>query len=738
MNFKLFLFICLSSISLLALCSGSSQTLNIFYNFSSSASSVDAGIFQTSSLIFIVETDMSAVCRYSFLPNISYSDMAGFFDFNFGTIHKKSLLNLLDGYYDYYLKCATIDSNSTISYEKKISFKVNAPVTAQILLSKTSPVNSGRLEIEMITSKDLGQPPNLAYYLDGSTQETKIPLYGSGKNWKGYLIISPSVGEAVGSFKFQGRDLEGRLGEEITAGGVFLIDTIKPKTITAIEAIGRTGGIEIRWHFEEKIKKFRIYRSESPNIGYVDFYRDTDNSELFLDALVAKGKMYYYKVSGLDDAGNEADLSKEVNAAALFSNESISSGGLTQEFRGYVDNFISEIEILNQEIVLIKSSFDSKSALEKEISSDLKLDKLVESSISGLASLKKEVENYKLQDLSKNELDNKLSSARLKLSILRKKCPESLFIADKKELIQKIGAEDLDLAILQFNSSLSEDEFEGIKKQSLNLLEENKITITSSLYSVEIAYLDGAKSEATLIKKAINSELEKIEGLFFIEIVPKEIAEKSSDLDFKNLVYEIINDDPVISFESDTKSITYSISKKISPSQLENIKSIPIKISPLNKEGFSLTGYFFYNQNLKSNFGIFFLAIIVLCMLVYLGYLRKNNSSEEFSNINRLLEETSHCIIKKDILMAEEHFLKIKQNYKTLTSLEKVKIFKRIAKVKEALDLEKISQLIKTAVEDRNKSLANKAKNIYALLPENSKKIIAPELNKMELFFEGK
>ena len=95
------------------------------------------------------------------------------------------------------------------------------------------------------------------------------------------------------------------------------------------------------WLDEEDIDEFKIYRSTSPGVGYTDFHTETEN-EPFRDRGVEKGKTYYYRVTAIDKAGNEASLSKEVYATVLLNEQSTSSSsGLELRLRGRVDNFLT-------------------------------------------------------------------------------------------------------------------------------------------------------------------------------------------------------------------------------------------------------------------------------------------------------------------------------------------------------------------------------------------------------------
>jgi len=320
--------IILTSNGLISEVSGASYFFNT--SMESDTSIVISEIIRFSSIMLEVQTNEAVTCKYSTSKGKSYSGKEGIFDFNFETLHKKTLTGLTDGIYKYYIQCK--NSSGFETKEMEGIFSVNIPVSGQIVFpnSEVNNIGSGKIEVKLITSKILSQTPSLSYSFDGISYNP-IPVFGSGTQWTGYLLISSSGGEKVGSFKFQGRDLDGNTGTEITSGGIFIVDTIKPKTITDIKAEGYNGRIELKWHSEdsEEINKFNIYRSTSPQVDYSDFYKSSEgDTESFSDTSVEKGKTYYYRISGTDNAGNIADLSTEVYATVLLENITLSPSGL--------------------------------------------------------------------------------------------------------------------------------------------------------------------------------------------------------------------------------------------------------------------------------------------------------------------------------------------------------------------------------------------------------------------------
>ena len=147
--------------------------------------------------------------------------------------------------------------------------------TSAIVLSKNHTIGAGITKVTLTTSKDLSQKPSLSYSLDGENYDV-IPLVGAKSEWTGYIFIAYDSNEAVGSFKFRGVDMNGDVGDEITSGGIFLVDTLKPSAIDEISIFGVSKGIKIEWYFDEEYEHFNIYRSTLPNVDRSNRYKSTD------------------------------------------------------------------------------------------------------------------------------------------------------------------------------------------------------------------------------------------------------------------------------------------------------------------------------------------------------------------------------------------------------------------------------------------------------------------------------
>jgi hypothetical protein len=629
---------------------------------------------KSSNVLFQVETDHASSCRYSLSKGNSYNNMEKTFDQDFETIHKKTLTGLADGVQKYYVKCK--DSSGNESGELEAIFSIDLPISGKIKLSKESPLGEGKVEVTLVTSKVVGETPSLSYSFDG-VNYAPIPLFGSEKTWTGYLIISSDQKEQIGSFKFQGRDIEGNLGTDITDGGIFLVDTVAPPTIPDVKAVGQDGGIKLSWSFSESVKEFRVYKSTSQNADLSNFYKSIVGKS-FTDTDVEKGKTYYYRVSAVDEAGNEGALSFETYATVLLSDEIVSPTGLEPRFYGLVDSVLSEIDLVDEETSSVKQSFESKTEKEKLLYQGLKLSREIDSAKSELDALRKEVENYKSQSLTRGELDKKLNSGELKLNTIKKKIPENMIVVSEKTADEQITENDLTNAILELNPETSEELLKQTIEKSLETATNSKFKVKTSIYNLEIAYLDGTRKEVSLVKENIESNLERNENISVLEIVPKEIADSALELNIKNTEYNVVKEDTIISFYSDTKEIAYSLDKHIDLNSIGKIKTILLEEVEIKEKAPLLTGYFSlvnFEEN-KSYLGIIIGVLALVGFFGYFYFIKTNNQrSESLAPFKNKILEAEKKAEENKTREAEQIYGILSENYKNLTKKEKKLVY---------------------------------------------------------------
>jgi len=667
-------------LTFLSLISASSLTteVNVNYNLSGNAfysKTVNSGHFD-----LIVNTNQkNYTCRYSGSSGTNYTNMNDLTPILNGNY--KVTLSGSDGEIkNYYLKCVDTSVNYTEPPETNVRVRINIPVSVTSISfpDVTTPMlPAGRFEILVQTSKPVQGTPTFKYSFD-RTKYYSLPLFsvdGLGKNWMSYLIIPSSVQEEAVYFQFQGVDLEGNSGDQIsTIYGVFPIDTQKPKMITNIVAQGNVGEITLNWNLDSKnIDHYIIYRSNSPGVQYTDEYANT-TEEPYKDYAALKGKNYYYRVAAVDEAGNIGDLSKEVSSTSLQDNTSVNSSGLSPSLLGQVQNFLIKADSVLSNIESIKSSISLKGDEENKLFSDLGFSGQLSQAVSQIKGIERAANTLKLQDLTQQELSSQIDTLNLKLQVAEKQIPESLVIVDHGSDTSIPSENDITKALLEYNSSFSQSEVSKAVKITIDYIKSSGLQIKSDYYGVQVNYLDGSTSTLSVVSRSIEGQIERMEDSYFIEDIPKEIASSSSDLDVKSGSFKVVKSDPVLSFATDTKKILYYVDGKNSISSLEGSNLVLIKMSS-SSSGSIVTGSLIsVDSETKTYGGIGLGVLVAILLLVYFFFLKKKNLSEKGKEFIDVLEKIGEEIKKDNLDKSKELYKEAKEKYKDLDSKEK-KIF---------------------------------------------------------------
>ena len=646
--------------------------ININYDFNKTEQ-IDNSIYSTSRIFLRVATQNETNCYYTAIKNAIPGNN---FENNWGTVHRQEINNLEGGIHKYYIRCGEVTSPIL-----EITFKTEPLIYGEIKISKEPPLKAGTYELILKTSKPVAKTPKLDYSFDGTSYKP-IVLQSFEGIWKGYLIIENNLGEATGSFRFEAEDLSGLKGNELRGDSIFLVDTIKPAVVSTIETIGDVGQIKIKWFYESEFKEFSIYKSKDPNVGYINFYKSTYNKE-FIDNEVEKGKTYYYRIAPVDKAGNIADLSREFSATALL-DSSAPQTGLRIELRSIVDNFISEIDYTTQIIDSIKSSINSKEQKEKDLILFLKLDKELDGAKSELNSLKRDAEAYKSQDLTKEELENRINSASLKLNIIRKNIPENLVLIEEKKYENEISKNSIEEALLTYNPLIDEK----IHKKSVSLTEELikdlDLKILTIFYLVDVTYFDGTKKQFTIIEHIIDSTLERNEDTFLILNIPRSVSEKLTELNLKNTQYEKIKEDTLL-FYSDTKKISYYVNRRVDFESIKDSKLNLIKIKSIEEKRSLITGAFLWEYSSGESYGIIIGIVFFILLGIYLIYFLRNKNSKEIYPLFQKIEKIKELKKQNNIDEVKSLYSSLKEDYKSLNKRQKKIIYKKIDELKEEL-----------------------------------------------------
>ncbi len=700
-----------------------SQSFEVNYDIKEN-NSTTFGPLQFDSVLLKVNTMGEMVCKYSLTEGIDYVNMGGNFDRTDRITHYLDLVDLPNAIHKYYIKCK---NNSFLDEpgELEVIFRINSRVTGQIELSEDSPLKAGDLELSLYLDKVVSQTPILKYSVDGENYRP-IVLFGSGDSWKGYLVLEKDLGEGVLSFQMKAVDLEGNPGDELTSGNAFQYDTIKPKLITELEAISKEGEIELEWHLDEDVDEFNIYRSTLKNPGHTDFYKSVDDED-YTDTNVEEGETYYYRISAVDRAGNEGDLSIQVSGTSLSEDSEDVEGGLDYNLRGKVDSFILEIENLRNNIDAIGIS--SLSEKEKELFENLGMQKEISDAKSELNSLESSVEKYKTQDLSESVLDQKIESSRVRLGIIERGVPEDLLVVEDFSRVEDFGEELVVRGLNEINNFLSEKEIENSVEKTFEMVEENGLKIQSTFYEVEVIYLDGSSKDFFVVNRDLNSELEKDANSYFVEMFLPSIVEDGK-ITVKNLDYDFVSD-KVLTFGSDNKNIFYYVEGISGIEELKNIESGFVSVyEESSSQGNTITGFSIFEGE-SGKYAWIVILIFIGSIFAYFIYSKMNDFSDDYFRVLNKINGGMDLLKKKDINKSKKVYFEVKDVYKNLNSNEKQNVYKKIENLYNDIAILEIEEGLEELKKTKDKNLLKKLEKMYDNLSLIHKKKISVLFDKI-------
>lgn len=107
-------------------------------------------------------------------------------------------------------------------------------------------------------------------------------------------------------------DDSGNTTQWVDAIGSVTLDTTAPDKPTGIKGTGRNKLISLRWNKSAAadLAGYNIYRSDSPLSGYVPVGKTELNDFIDADKNLVNTKIYYYRITAVDFAGNESQMAQ--------------------------------------------------------------------------------------------------------------------------------------------------------------------------------------------------------------------------------------------------------------------------------------------------------------------------------------------------------------------------------------------------------------------------------------------
>ena len=295
--------------------------------------------------------------------------------------------------------------------------------------------------------------------------------------------------------------------------------------------------------------------------------------------------------------------------------------------------------------------------------------------VSQVQSLEMSAQALEQQDLTQQELSTQLSALNVKLGIIESQVPTDLTILQSGSDSYSPSANDINTALLEFNSSFTQSQLSQYLTDSENEIQNSNMTVNSSYYVVQATYLDGTISTMSVVLRQINGNFNNPGDVYLIETIPKYIASSASDVNVVQGSFSIVQQDPVLSFGANTPNILYYVDGNESISNLQSTSLALIDIPSASSKSGPITGNFLDNLNIGSDIsvygGIALGAVIIIALAVYFIFLKKRKLSDKGREILEKSERADAFIKSGNAAEAARLYSEIKALYRELDPREK-------------------------------------------------------------------
>ncbi|MGV8086790.1 MAG: PKD domain-containing protein [Candidatus Woesearchaeota archaeon] len=325
--------------------------------------------------------------------------------------------------------------------------------------------------------------------------------------------------------------------------------------------------------------------------------------------------------------------------------------------------------------------------------------------------------------------------------------PINLKITDSKTFVKYVRDDELKSLIEEY-SVIKNLKFD--KKLFLESTKntQSKVIISTRARNVDLYYLDGKVSSITLISKEIQFakvedeyEIKNSNTITFVEVIPKTITQSVKQINILNDDYEILKDDPIIEYPSDTTSINYYINETIALDEFENTDTIIIEknIKAIQSTtGFSILGIDTISNIKLEGQGIMIIILVVLLLfyiVVNFDIIEKIRnlssgvtgfgSKKKVTYIRVLINDAIDYLKTGDYDKAALIYREIKLSYESTNDYVRKQVYDESFELCNQLDLNYALSILDRAesyisINDRNNSLLEfeKLENTYNKLDD--------------------
>jgi hypothetical protein len=305
----------------------------------------------------------------------------------------------------------------------------------------------------------------------------------------------------------------------------------------------------MEWHHDDDVDYYNIYRRTGAGVNYIDYY-DKTGKTYFTDDDVTVGMEYYYRVSAVDKAGNEGELSKTGNAMALVSDYKENTKNQLSDKSVYKIN--EQIKDLESDVMDVDNNIDELNKMNDDekilVIKHLDLITRAKGAKNNIGSLIKELESLKDEYKTDEEINKILEKIDERLKSYKEDVVHDIEIYDKTTYTQlPLENADIKSGVNEYlaDKGMTSAEIQDFLDESVRL--QDNLEVEAELITARLSFYGAVTREYSIVRKTVLYK-EGMENAVIIENIPKDISSKATEIEFSEQP-DVLKNDPVVSWE---------------------------------------------------------------------------------------------------------------------------------------------------------------------------------------------
>ncbi len=268
--------------------------------------------------------------------------------------------------------------------------------------------------------------------------------------------------------------------------------------------------------------------------------------------------------------------------------------------------------------------------------------------------------------------------------------PVDIRVADKNTFVDYVEETDLDSVFEMLKGVEGWEDSKSIRKKILE--DQQKFTVSSTVYHIDLAYNSGDTEQVTLISRDFTFKEGIEDGYLILELIPKDVLNSAESIELLTKG-EVLKEDPVLMFKKQAK-VEYLVKKKVDDLKSRQIQTMLTRNyveAGTKVDAFVLLPISFRGWTVPV------VLVVLLIVFVYLGFhfnmlqkikylIYKIGRNEEVHYLRVLIGDAEDQLDAQNYDKADMLYKEIRMSYETLPTPARNDLYEEVMSLVHKMD----------------------------------------------------